>query len=187
MGEIIKSELNTNFTGLQLNKIFVNQEYLNEWNANSYSDFVCLTFNGELLRPTLYRVGGLNNPNLNKDKYFLLLKYIEHKYDLDFIKKCYPEKSRKEQELQRKTLVGVWCVLDYNGNEKIIFDQFQTPYLKNDSCIYSVDNKYYNIETGEFYGSSYSSLESKDFLFLKDYEKGILKINKKDGSYELFQ
>ena len=39
-------------SALQLSSIQVNQNYLNEWNNNS-NDFVCLTKNGELLRPTL--------------------------------------------------------------------------------------------------------------------------------------
>lgn len=178
-------------SALQLSQIQVNQDYLNEWNNNS-NDFVCLTKNGELLRPTLYRVGGLNNPKLGKDKYFMLLKYVEAIYDYDFIKKCYPNKSRKELELEKKHLESRWCIIDENGVEKKEFDQFKSPYLIKDSCIYSIDNNYYNIETGEHYGYSSTSFQSKEFLFLdnrfeKDKSKcGVMKINKKDGSYELF-
>ena len=69
-------ETNVGGSALQLSSIQVNQGYLNEWNNNS-NDFVCLTKNGELLRPTLYRIGGLNNPQLGKDKYFMLIKYVE--------------------------------------------------------------------------------------------------------------
>lgn len=178
-------------SALQLSSIQVNQDYLNEWNNNS-NDFVCLTKNGELLRPTLYRIGGLNNPQLGKDKYFMLLKYVEAIYDYDFIKKCYPNKNRKELELQRKHLESRWCIIDKNGVEKKEFDQFKNPYLIKDSCIYSIDSNYYNIETGEHYGYSSSSFHSKEFLFLdnrfdKDKSKcGVMKINKKDGSYEVF-
>ena len=178
-------------SALQLSQIQVNQDYLNEWNNNS-NDFVCLTKNGELLRPTLYRIGGLNNPKLGKDKYFMLLKYVEAIYDYDFIKKCYPNKSKKELELQRKHLEGRWCIIDKNGVEKKEFDQFKSPYLTKDSCIYSIDSNYYNIETGEHYGYSSSSFQSKEFLFLdnrfeKDKSKcGVMKINKNDGSYEVF-
>ena len=177
---------------LQLSPIQVNKDYLKEWNENS-NDFVCLTKNGELLRPTLYRVGGLNNPKLDKDRYFMLLKYVEDIYDYDFIKKCYPEKGRKELELQRKHLKGIWCILDKDGNEKIEFERnLYSPYLIKDSCIYTINSNYYNIETGEHYGYANSCSESKEFLFLDNkYEKdkskcGVMKINKQDGSYEMF-
>lgn len=178
-------------SALQLSSIQVNQDYLNEWN-NNRNDFVCLTKNGELLRPTLYRIGGLNNPQLGKDKYFMLLKYVEAIYDYDFIKKCYPNKNKKELELQRKHLESRWCIIDENGIEKKEFDQFKSPYLTKESCIYSIDSNYYNIETGEHYGYSSSSFQSKEFLFLdnrfeKDKSKcGVIKISKKDGSYEMF-
>ena len=177
-------------SALQLSPIQVNQDYLNEWN-NNRNDFVCLTKNGELLRPTLYRIGGLNSPKLGKDKYFMLLKYVEVVYDYDFIKKCCPDKNRKELELQRKHLESRWCIIDENGIEKKEFDQFKSPYLTKDSCIYSIDSNYYNIETGEHYGYSSSSFQSKEFLFLnnnfeKDKSKcGVMKIRKKNGSYEV--
>lgn len=174
---------------LQLSPITINQDYCKEWNVDG-NDYVCLTKNGELVNPSLYRTGMFGGKV--KENYFLLLKYVEAIYDFDFIKKCYPKKTNKELELQRKHLDGCWCILDKNGVEKVVFDQFKHPYLVADSCIYSVDNNYYNIETGEFYGSSYSALQSNDFLFLNNaYDKdeakrGVLKINKKTGTYELF-
>ena len=64
-----------NNSALQLSKIQVNQKYLDEWNENC-KDFVVLSKNGEILRNTLYRVGGLNNPKVGIDKYFMLLKQI---------------------------------------------------------------------------------------------------------------
>lgn len=93
----------TSFNGsaLQLSNIEVNQDYLDEWNENC-KDFVVLSKNGEILRNTLYRVGGLNNPKVGIDKYFMLLKYTEDLYTIDFIKKCYPKKTKKEQEKHLK-------------------------------------------------------------------------------------
>jgi len=176
-------------SALQLSHIQVNEEYCKEWNETK-SDFVVLTKNGELIRKSLYRVGGFGCDI--KQDYFMLLKYVEAIYDYDFIKKCYPNKSRKELELQRKHLEGRWCIIDKNGIEKVVFDSFKTPYLVEESCIYSIDSNYYNIETGEHYGYSSSSFQSKEFLFLnnrfeKDKSKcGVMKVNKKDGSYEVF-
>jgi len=76
--------------GLQLSTIRVNSEYCEEWNE-SHEDFVVLTKNGELISNSLYRVGGLGG-DITQD-YFMLLKYVESSYEIDFLKKCYPKKS----------------------------------------------------------------------------------------------
>lgn len=176
-------------SALQLSPIQVKEEYCKEWNERM-TDFVVLTKNGELISNSLYRVGGFGGDI--KQDYFMLLKYVEAVYEMDFLKKCYPNKSNKELELQRKHLEGCWCILDKNGVEKKVFDHFKTPYIKRGSCIYSVDSNYYNIETGEFYCNSSKSMESSEFLFLENpydkdlSKKGVMKINKKDGSWSVF-
>ncbi len=175
--------------GLQLSTIRVNSEYCEEWNE-SHEDFVVLTKNGELISNSLYRVGGLGG-DITQD-YFMLLKYVESSYEIDFLKKCYPKKSKQELESQRKHLEGCWCILDKNGVEKKVFDGFKNPYLTKNSCIYSIDNNYHNIETDEFYCKAYKSMESTDFVFLENSydedvsKRGIMKVNKKDGTWELF-
>lgn len=155
-------------------------------------DFVLLCREGKPLRETLYRLGGLSSINDLKNDYFLLLKYVEDVYDYDFIKKCYPNKSRKELELKRNHLDGRWCILDKHGNEKIEFkSSIHSPYLSG-GVIYSLNNNYYNIETGYHYANVYSSMSSEEYLFLDNaYDKdkdrrGIMKINKKSGEYEIF-
>ena len=86
-----------------------------------------------------------------------------------------------------------YCILDKEGNEKVVFGRFKSPYLVKNSQIYSIDGNYYNIETGEFYGNPSTNMESSEFLFLdnrfdKDSTKrGIMKVNKKDGIWELFK
>lgn len=176
-------------SALQLSPIQVNSEYRKEWNENM-SDFVVLTKNGDLISNSLYRVGVLGGDI--KQDYFMLLKYVEAVYEMDFLKRCYPNKSNKELELQRKHLEGCWCILDKNGIEKKVFDHFKTPYIKKGSCIYSIDSNYYNIETGEFYCNSSKSMESSEFLFLENLydkdlsKKGVMKINKKNGSWSVF-
>lgn len=176
-------------SALQLSPIQVNKEYCKEWNERM-TDFVVLTKNDELISNSLYRVGGFGYDL--KQNYFMLLKYVESIYDFDFIKKCYPDKSNKELELQRKHLEGRWCIIDKNGIEKKEFEQFKSPFIKKDSCLYSVDGNYYNIETGEFYCNSSKSMESSEYIFLENpydkdlSKKGIMKINKKDGSWSVF-
>ena len=174
---------------LQLSPIQVKDEYCKEWNESA-TDFVVLTKNGELISNSLYRVGGMG-ADIKKD-YFLLLKYVEAIYDFKFIKECYPNKNTSQLESLRKHLEGRWCIIDINGNEKVEFNQFDRPYLVSNSCIYSIKSNYYNIETGEFYCNSSSAMSSTHYLFLENnYDgnksrRGVMKIDKKDGTWELF-
>lgn len=174
--------ININDNLLQLSPITLREDYQKHWNENC-KDFVCLTRNGKLVNDSLYRVGGMGTPKLNTDNYFLLLKYTEAFY----------EDSITKNKDEKRHLEGCWCILDKNGIEKMKFSNFKSPYLTKNSCIYSLNNYYYNIETGECYGSSYTSIESTDYLFLdnrysKDESKmGVMKINKKDGTYEIFR
>ncbi len=170
---------------LQLSPIQVTPEYLREWNE-SCRDFVCLSRDGELLRPTLYRVGGIGTRDIKGRPYFMLLKYVEAAYSQEFMRSV---KSTSDP----KHLEGRWVILNQHGEEKVEFKRFDSPYLVKDSCLYSLDRTYYNIETGECYGRTMSSvLESQEFIFLDlSYEKdvskrGVLKINKKTGATELF-
>lgn len=190
---IVPDQLNKSGTGdgtLQLSPIQVKEDYRKEWNIDS-NDFVVLTKNGELISNSLYRVGGLGG-DINGD-YFMLLKHVEAVDDFKFIKKCYPCLNNKQVELRRKYLASCWCILDKNGTEKKVFKQFENPYIKRGSCIYSLGSNYYNIETDEFYCYASSSMESSEFLFLDatfendPQKKGIMKINKKDGSWTVFQ
>lgn len=170
--------------GLQLCPITINEDYRKKWNVYCH-DFYCLTLNGNLLRETLYRIGGLNTPNLAEDKYFMLIKHVEAFYSKHIMRMA---KSNDPKHLENR-----WCILDNTGNERIEFNGFKSPYLVKGSCIYSLDSTYYNIETGECYGSSYHSMTSKDFLFIdntheRDKSKcGIMKVNKIDGTWELFK
>lgn len=174
---------------LQLSPIQLHDKYRREWNEDM-KDFVVLTKNGELVNNSLYRVGGFGGDI--KQDYFMLLKYVEAIYEYDFLKRIYPEKSRKELELKRKHLEGRWCILDKNGVEKKEFEKFKTPYIKRGSCIYSVDSNYYNIETNELYCNSSNTIESSEYLFLSNpydkdpAKKGVMQINKKDGSWSVF-
>ncbi len=167
-------------TALQLSHIDINEEYRKKWNVHE-QDFVLLTRNGEPIRNTLYRVGGLGASL--KDDYFMILKHTEAFYDDTLTK----DKNKKPH------LESCWCILDNkNGIEKVTFKPFASPYLVKNTPIFSLDSKYYNIETGELYCNSYSKMECKDFVFLDNAydddksKRGVMKINKKDGTWELF-
>lgn len=167
---------------LQLSNIKVDADYCKKWNE-TMQDFVVLTKNGNLISNSLYRVGGMGAKPDGKN-YFMLLKYVEAYYSADIMK---GSKTKDPKHLE-----GRWCILDKDGIEKAIFDRFKSPYLVRDSCIYSIEQNYYNIETGEFYCHAYTSMSSSEYLFLnnefdKDLSKrGVMKINKKDGTWVLF-
>ena len=168
---------------LEFSKININDDYCKKWNIYE-KDFICLTKNGELVRDTLYRVGGLDLSKLNKGKYFMLIKYVESFYSKDVME---ISESKDPRHLE-----GRYCILDKNGNEKIEFKHFKYPYLIAGSCIYSINSNYYNIETGEYYCNADTSMESTDFLFLENRfdsnrsKRGVLKIDKRTGTWELF-
>lgn len=167
-------------SGLQLNPIKVDSAYCSKWNVDN-EDFVLMVKNGEPLTKNLYRVGGIGQPNLNS--YFLILKYVEAHYS-DSITKVKKDKPHLE---------GRWCIYDKYGVEKKEFKSYSSPYLVKDSCIYSINREYYNIESGELYCHVSTAQESTDFLFLENRwdndsaKRGVLKINKSDGSFELFK
>lgn len=172
-----------NIKGLHLGKITVNEDYRKEWNIYE-TDFLLLCKDGVPLRNTLYRTGW-STPDLTRDKYFLLLKHVEAYYDKNILEMC--------KNTDPKHLESRWVIIDWLGNEKVEFKPFDSPYLVKDSVIYTCNNRFYNIETGELYCESFHSFKSKEFLFLNnEYDKdeskrGVLKIHKGLGTFELFQ
>lgn len=165
---------------LELVRVELKPKYRLKWNVGpALNDFCNLYLNGKKVSNTLYRVHGFGS-DLTAN-YFMLLKQVEDRYadNITTIKK-------------RKPHLGNHAVIiDSNGNEKQVFNQFDSPYLQG-GVIYCLNNDYYNIETLELYCNSYSSMSSKEFLFLDNRydsdksKRGVLKINKVDGSTELF-
>jgi hypothetical protein len=181
-------KINADLEGeLQLSLIDLDPEYRKKWNERM-GDFVGLTRNGQLVRNTLYRLGGIGN-SPDGTRYFMLLKYREHVWPDD------PKYSRNGESKtieERRQLRGHWVILDKHGEEKIEFeDTLYSPYLSG-GVIYTQNNKYYNIETKQLYCQSYSSMKSNEFLFLDNafdddkYKRGIMKINMETGEFELF-
>lgn len=163
---------------IHLKPVKLDSDYSEKWNNNQH-DFVHLYKDGIKVSDTLYRVGGFGAKL--EDDYFMLLKHVEAFYE-DNITKIKKDKPHLESQ---------WCIIDKNGIEKVNFKSFKTPYLPG-GVVYSLESNYYNIETGEFYCYSSTSMESQDFVFLHNrYDKdearrGVMKINKHDGSFELF-
>ena len=167
-------------TPLSLHTIIINEDYRKRWNIHG-NDYVHMVKNGQILNNTLYRVGGFG-VDLN-DKYFTILKYKEAFYD-DSITKNKKEKPHLEAR---------WCIINHDGVEIAEFDSFRSPYLIRNTPIYSINSEYHNAETKEFYCRASKVIESTEFLFLDNpydddkLKRGVLKISKKDGSYQLYR
>jgi len=192
---IIKSEANSfaDDKGFDMNaplvlsKIDIREDYRKEWNAYEY-DFVCLTRGGKLINNNLYRVGGLGTDKISDKRYFMLIKHVEAYYSKEIMRMSKNTGSAKHLESR-------WVIIDKYGNEKVEFSGYKNGYLVdgNTSILYSIDGAYYNIETGYCYGQSSNVVKSSEFVFIQnDYDKdeskrGIVKVNKIDGSFELFK
>lgn len=164
---------------LELKLVQLDSDYSKKWN-NNLEDFLHLYKDGVKVCDTLYRKGGIGGDL--KDGYILMLKHIEAHYD----------DSITEDKDRKPHLENQWCIIDKNGVEKVNFNEFDSPYLTG-GIVYSLKNHYYNIETGELYCQSYDTMKSEEFIFLNNAydddksKRGIMKINKIDGTYELFK
>ncbi len=166
-------------TRIQLIPVKLSDEYRKEWNV-TLNDFVSILENGHLYKKEIYRVGVLDC-NV-KDGYFLLIKQVEDYYSDEITK----------DKKQKPHLAGLWCILDKDGNEKYVAPDIMThPYLHG-GLLYSVNKKLYNIETGEFYGDSQTTMSTKKYLFLNNpYDqdhtrRGVIRVNKKTGNYKIY-
>jgi hypothetical protein len=183
----LKQQSQTSDNNLQFSHIDLDDKYIKEWNVHN-SDFLILSKNGEPIRNTLYRKGGLSNIKLGVDKYFVILKYSEDIYSKEFMAKIKGHSSEGAKHLKSS-----WVIIDSFGNEKIeVKDSLDYPYVIDGSCVYSIGNRYYNIETGELYCRTSKVMNSSDFLFLDNQfdddksKRGVMKIDLKTGLSELF-
>lgn len=163
---------------VELTDFYLDEEYSKKWNVHQ-KDFVKLTRNGVPVNDSLYRTGMFEGKF--KDGYCLFLKHTEAFY----------EDSITTDAKRKPHLKSEWCIVDINGVEKKVFNQFENVYLCG-GVIYTVNNAYYNIETGEFISVNSRSITSNEYIFSEDHfnrdesKRGVYKIRKSDGSVELF-
>lgn len=156
----------------------VSLDYLKKWQAEHHPNFKHLYIDGKKVSDTLYRVGGFGTDL--EEPYFMILKYKEDHYDKEILKMSKNKNS--------KHLAGHWVILDNNGEEKVEFDQFASPYLHG--ILYTINSNWYNTETGELYAKSvYDVIHTDNFTFLGNrYDddksrRGVIQVNKVDGSF----
>lgn len=167
-------------TTLKLKPVKLDGDYRKKWNIH-LTDFCNLYKNGKKVSDALYRIGGFGGDI--KENYFMLLKNIEAHYPDNITK----EKHRKPH------LENRWCILNKKGVEKVNFKPFESPYLHGGQ-VYSLDGKYYDIESGKLYcHSCSSSIISKRYIFLENkYDKdeskrGVMRIKKSNGACKIFK
>jgi len=165
---------------IELRPIKLDKDYAEKWNEIN-KDFCNLYVDGKKMTDTLYRIGGMGAKL--KDPYFQVLKYTEEYYDDNIT----TDPKRKPH------LSGCWCIIDNNGVEKVTVRHFDHLYLQGGQ-IFSVNNKYYNIETGELYGDScYKTMSTKNFIFIDNSydsdqsKQGVIQVTKATGESKLIQ
>ena len=170
-------------SGLKLVTVDVDLEYRKKWNCIK-SNFKHLMLDGQIINEnTLYREGGIFSSSDLKNDYFVLLKQVEE---------FYPDNITKIKK-DKPHLSDCSCILNKYGKEIKVFNSFDRPWLIKNSVIYNMSSHYFNLLTGEEYCRASTSMESSEFLFLDNKydmnqaKRGILKINKKDGSFELLR
>lgn len=161
---------------IELYPVKIDNDYRKKFNIIE-DDYCHLFKNGTRVSNVLYRKGGMSTVQDLQNDYFMILKHVEAKY---------PDEITKDKK-RKLHLASHWVILDNNCNEKVVFEHYVSPYLTG-GIIYSSENKYYNIETGECYGYGYKSLTSKNFIFIDNIvNKTVKKININDGSVEVFE
>jgi hypothetical protein len=163
---------------LELRFAELSESYRKKWNIH-LNDYRYLYKDGKKVSDVLYRIGGMGAKL--EDSYFMILKHCEAVYSDVTI-----DKER------RNHLDDHWCIMNQDGEEKVVFEKHDSGVYLQGGLIYTKGDYYYNIETGYCYGSANKQMSSKDFLFIDlsyykvKEERGILKINKFDGTTELF-
>ena len=113
---------------LELRHVDLPEAYRKKWNVYM-KDFCHLYKDGVKVSDTLYRIGGFG---LNfKEDYNMILKHIESFYDDNIT----TVKSKKPH------LKDLWTIIDKNGVEKVVFEQFTNVYLSGGQ-IYILKNKF---------------------------------------------
>jgi hypothetical protein len=105
----------------------------------------------------------------------LILKHIENK--------------------KTKHLDSEWCIIDENGNEKVVFERsLDSAYLIDETQMFIYKGCVWNIETNQIVSKYNGSImKSDDFIFFaNEYDnnkskRGVWKICKKTCAVELFK
>jgi len=164
--------------GISLVPVEINADYAKKWNDHN-TDFVHVYKNGKKVSEQLYRIGGFGG--LKDESYLAIIKYVEQYYDDTITTK----------KNMKRHLAAHWCIINKDGEEIVVMDEFKYPYLLG-GLLYTVDNCYYNIETGEFIGKSYTHMNSNEFIFIDNaYDecksrRGVICINKNTGNYIIY-
>ena len=170
---------------LHFQYVDLDEKYRKKWNVTrDLDDFGILMRGNYIVNDKLFRIGGLSSFNKG-DKYMSLLLQVEAHFSAEIMKMS--KSGGTSNHLDNQT-----ALVNRNGEIKVIFDNtFDYPYFEG-GCIYSLNRKYYNIETNELICSGNSTVKSKDFLFIESRyhsdktKRGVYQININNGTYVLY-
>jgi len=171
--------------GIEFHLVNLSESYRIKWNISpTLDDFGVLMLDGEVINDNLYRIGGLSVFDRD-DTYMALLLQVEAHYSKDIMKMS--KSNGTSNHLDNQT-----AFINRNGEIKVVFDNtLNYPYLEG-GCIYSLNRKYYNIETNELICSGSGTVKSRDFLFIESRyhldktKRGVYQININNGTYVLY-
>ena len=181
--EYTKSNTKLLIGNIEFRLVDLSESYRKKWTLTpNEDDFGVLVLDGEIIGNNLYRIGGLFSVNRN-DKYMILLLQEEAHYSKEIMKMSKSTGSNNH-------LVNQTCIVNDKGVVMSVFRTLSYPYIIG-GTIYSLNKKYYNIETNELICEG-DSIQSKDFIFVESrYNnntelRGVYQINISNGTYVMY-
>jgi len=133
-------------------------------------DYCYLYKDGTKVSDTIFRLGGLSS-GFNKKEYCMLIKY---------------------ELVNGKMNYGNHCIVDLDGKIVMEAEPFESSfyYLKGVICVKK--ETYYNLLTGKPIANGHQSVNSDNYLFVKNgyktgFEEGVYKIEYATGNFEIFK
>lgn len=171
---------------IEFKPVTLTPEYAKKWQTN-LTDYLQIYKDGKLLRPTLYRIGGIGGDW--KDGFIMVLKCEESHYSKEIMEMSEAHYKKEGLEYRSNHLSNNSCIIDENGDERFVSNS-SSAYLHKGG-IYSVGGKYYNARNNELYCDSSTTIITENFTFLHNQwdndktRRGVLKINHANGLYEI--
>lgn len=141
-----------------------------------YKDFGYLCKEDTQLSNEVFRVGGLGCKGF-KSGYANLLWY-----------------DRTNKSSDGNFPSGLQCIVNGLGEIILKSSSICTSLYLLEGCIATMNNKYYNLITGEVVAKGYSTIKSKEYLFVEssedkqlDIRRGVYQIRWRDGDRIIFE
>lgn len=178
-------KINVGGNELEFREITLDEGYCQKWNLRPNTQMLAIVKDDKIIPNRLYSTHSITTSDLlSSQNYFMAFKLVETSIS---------KKDAKIAGIKNPNFINYHCcILDKYGNERYVQSNRDSVSLIGGGPIYRIHDKYYNIETGECYGQSFTYMQSADFLFINNLyhsdksKEGVIKIDKKTGEYEIF-